>query len=471
MILLNAKYICTESFKKENFNAFIFDWITNTKDLRYHMDIDWKEEDNYMVYEYQKKKLSFVDYSDHVIMAAYHEDTDLDGTHWRLSIVFKPEVHELYVQMSNSEDTQTGRYLRNFKKPDFIDELVDLKIIRKDGDIKIQYTSHDVEVNNIDEIRKVIEGTAGNALPVIFLSTTPYGYYAADPEALADKYAGMAHVFAQRDDEVSYILREQYHNKAPYAGAIITYFPVKSLQPNIIVYGRFSDKETSKRISKGLNFFYKSQNYGPMTTYDEISSIVISGRNKNLISQNEQIIEQSQKIADENKAVYETFDIDLKKTDEENTRLKQRVIDLETENRILKERLDSINDKPLLVYGEEEEVYPGEIKELLIDILKKANLAKGSRRADIIDDILHNNVISSSLEERYTELRSILNNYRGLDQDQINRLERLGFSVTSDGKHHKLVYHDDRYVAAFAKTSSDVRAGKNAVSLIIKNMM
>ena len=208
-----------------------------------------------------------------------------------------------------------------------------------------------------------------------------------------------------------------------------------------------------------------------MTTYDEISSIVISGRNKNLISQNEQIIEESQKIADENRSIVETFDVDLKKTDEENSRLKQRVSDLETENRILKERLNSINEKPLLVYGKEEEVYPGEIKELLIDILESASLKEGSRRADIINDILCSNQTTSSLEERYEELRSILNNYRGLDQDQINRLEKLGFKVTSDGKHHKLTYHDDRYITTLAKTSSDVRSGKNAVSLIIKNMM
>ena len=471
MILLNVKYKCTERFEKEDFYPFVFDWIVNTKDLRYYMDLQEQDYDNYQIYEYQKKKLYFVDYSDAGILAAYHTDTDLDGTEWKLSVVFKPELHELYVQMSNSETTESGRYLRKFKKPDLIDELVDMKIIRKDGNIRIQYESHDVEKGNLEEIEKIIEGSAGNVLPVIYLSTTPYGYYAADPEALADRYAGMAHVFTQRDEEISYILKDKYGNRAAYGGSIVTYFPVKSLQPNVIVYGRFDERETNNRISKGINFYYKSQNYGQMTTYDEISSVVISGRNKNLISQNEQIIEENQKISNENKAVYETFDLDLKKTDEENARLKERVADLETENRILKERLNAINEKPLLVYGTEEEVYPGEIKELLIDVLKNVGLKEGSRRADIITDILDSNRTDSSLENRHEELRSILNNYRGLDSDQINRLERLGFTVTSDGKHHKLTYHDDRYIATLAKTSSDVRAGKNAVSTIIKNMM
>ncbi len=471
MILLNAKYKCTESFVKDDFYPFIFDWITNTGDLRYHMDLVEKEYDSYQVYEYQKKKLYFVDYSDAGILAAYHTDTDLDGMEWKLSVVFKPDLHELYVQMSNSETTESGRYLRKFKKPDLIDELVDLKVIRKDGDIKIQYTTHDVELSNISEIEKVIDGTANNTLPVIFLSTTPYGYFAVNPEDLANKYAGMAHVFTQRDDDVSYILRDKYKNRAAYAGSIVTYFPVKSLQPNVVIYGRFSEKETNNRISKGINFYYKSQNYGQMTTYDEISSIVVSGRNKNLISQNEQIIEENQKISEENRTIFETFDVDLKKTDEENERLKQRIADLETENRILKERLSAIKEKPLLIYGKEEEAYPNEIKELLMDILENLNLAQGSRRSDLIKDLLEYNKIDSSLDERREELKSILVNYRGLDPDKINRLEKLGFTVTSDGKHHKLIYHDDRYVTTLAKTSSDVRSGKNAVSLITKNMM
>ena len=471
MILLNVKYKCTENFRKEDFYPFIFDWIINTRDLRYHMDLVEQDYDNYQVYEYQKKKLRFVDYSDAGIMAAYHTDTDSYGIEWRLSVVFKYDLHELYVQMSNSETSQSGKFLRKFKKPDLIDELVDMKAIRKDGIIRIDYASHDVENGNLDEIEKIILGEAGNTLPVIFLSSTPYGYYAADPEALADKYAGMAHVYAQRDDEVTFTLKEKLQKNVPYGGAIITYFPVKSLQPNFIPYGKFDTNEIYNRINKGINFYYKSQNYGQMTTYDEVSSVVVGQRNINLISQNEQIIEENQKISDENRSIVETFDTDLKKTDEENERLKRRIADLETENRILKQRLNAIDEKPLLVYGKEEEIYPGEIKELLIDILKNANLKPNSRRADIVKDILGSNPVNPSLKERYDELKDILNNYRGLDPDQINRLEKLGFTVTSDGKHHKLTYHDDRYITTLAKTSSDVRSGKNAISLIIKNMM
>jgi len=470
LILLNVKYKTVSQFEKNDFRPFIIDWITDTRDLRYHMEIDKKEGD-YLVYEYQKKKLCFVDYSEAGVLVAYHSGTDRKGVEWRLSVVFHYVSHELFVQLNNSETTESGRFLRKFRKPDLIDELVDLGVIRKDGCIDISYSSHDIYLDNIDQVKKIIEGSMGNILPIIFLSTTPYGYYAVDPERLADIYAGLAHIFAQRNEEVTYILKDEYQMNIPYGGSIAIYFPIKSLQPNLTAFGRYDERQILNRISKALAFYFKSQNYGRMTTYDEISSIVLSGRNKSLKSQNEQIIEENQKIVDENRSIVETFDIDLKKTGEENDHLKKRNADLEKENQILRQRLEQAENVPLLFYGSEEDLYPGEIKELLIDMLAGLNLKPGSRRADIISDLLKSNKIESTLKQRHEEVKDIFIHHKGLDRDQINRLEKLGFTVTSDGKHNKLVYYKNSYATVFSKTASDFRSGKNAAALIIQKMM
>ena len=51
-------------------------------------------------------------------------------------------------------------------------------------------------------------------------------------------------------------------------------------------------------------------------------------------------------------------------------------------------------------------------------------------------------------------------------------LEEIGFEITSEGKHHKLIYRGDaRYQISIAKTSSDYRSGLNAVACITKKMM
>lgn len=470
MLLLNTKYICSNSFEKDDFNAFIFDWIVNTKDKRYFMDIEEKEKTPYLTYQYQRKTLSFVDYSDMGILAAFHTDTDLEGIEWKLSIVFKYESHELFIQMSNSETTETGKFLRKFRKPDLIDELVDLKVIRKDGDIKILYEPHYIYENNVNEIESILEDTCKYNLPIIYLSTTPYGYYSMDPEVLADKYAGMAHVFAQYDPNVSKILENKYGYKVPHKGAIAIYFPIKSLDTNMFPFGKKSEHSISDGISKALCFFYKSQNYGPMTSYDEISRVVITARNRNLISENLDITKENKKVYEENESIVRTFDLDLKKTDAENQKLKEKIRDLEIENNILKQRLENQNKKPILFYGKEKDYFPNEIKEILLDVLKNTSIQRGTRRSDIIVDILESNDIETTLYDRQDEIKSILNDYREITMEKINRLEKLGFTITSDGKHHKLQYHDDRYVITISKTPSDIKSGKQAVSFIINKV-
>lgn len=470
MIIFNAKYICSTSFEKDDFNPFVFDWIVNTNDKRYYMDIDEKQKQSYVTYTYQRKTLSFVDYSDMGFLAAYHKDVDIEGVEWRLSIVFKFKEHELYIQMTNSETTESGKFLRRFRKPDLIDELVDYKVIRKDGDIKILYEPHYIYENNVEEIEKIIDNDTNYNLPIIYLSNTPYGYYSLDPELLADIYAGMAHVYAQYDAGVSSYLSNKYGNRVPRNGAIGIYFPIKSLQTNIFPFGKYDEKNLKNNISKALCFFYKSQNYGPMTTYDEIASIVITSRNMNLMKENNDVHAENIKVYKENASIVETFDIDLKKVDEENKRLKERINDLEIENNILKTRLETANEKPLLFYGNEIELYPNEIKEILLDVMKKSNLQKGSRRYDIISDIIKCNDFESSLYDKQEEIKSILNDYRELTLDKIARLERLGFKITSEGKHHKLQYGDDRYIVTIAKTPSDVKSGKQAISFLINKI-
>ncbi|KFL36718.1 hypothetical protein N788_03665 [Arenimonas donghaensis DSM 18148 = HO3-R19] len=62
-------------------------------------------------------------------------------------------------------------------------------------------------------------------------------------------------------------------------------------------------------------------------------------------------------------------------------------------------------------------------------------------------------------------VKAILKDYRTMDARIRGELIRLGFSLSEDGKHFKIVYHGDpRYMFVLPKTSSDYRAGRNAAS-------
>ena len=55
----------------------------------------------------------------------------------------------------------------------------------------------------------------------------------------------------------------------------------------------------------------------------------------------------------------------------------------------------------------------------------------------------------------------------------LESLKELGFTITEEGKHYKLVYYGDgRYWATMVKTPSDkVRGGKNSTLEIIRDML
>lgn len=90
----------------------------------------------------------------------------------------------------------------------------------------------------------------------------------------------------------------------------------------------------------------------------------------------------------------------------------------------------------------------------------------GSRRQHVLASILSANPapddIARSMRER---LKDILVGWRGMDARSRRELERIGFSITEDGPHYKLLYQgDDRYTFPLPKSGSDHRGGLNAAS-------
>lgn len=75
------------------------------------------------------------------------------------------------------------------------------------------------------------------------------------------------------------------------------------------------------------------------------------------------------------------------------------------------------------------------------------------------------------MSEQREELKRLLRGYKSMDRVTKGGLEAMGFSISEDGKHYKLVYHDDdRYTFALPKSGGDHRGGLNAASDIGKRL-
>lgn len=452
MRIINCRYN-TVKLTKEDVGIIIFDWITKTNDLRYKMNIEEKPFIDRVHYEDKKNEFTLTDYPEYGIVTAQHTSIDAAGIIWKLNVVFKLNEKQVYIEVTNNETSDEGKYIRKFRTPDIIAELIDLEIITKDGDIEIKDTAQ--YISNPDEIVNLMN-SYDHELPIIYLSSTDEGYYACDPEVLASTFYGLAHVFIQ-----NYFSDERVENVASN-GNVAVYFPSTKLENNY-----FSMKKTVNipgALSKAIMYYYKVRDYGYMTTCKEIASEALSKRYNALNSENS-------KLTKENNELLSTFDKDISEAEGEIEKLKAYCNQLKIENEILKQKLNTSGDS-LLVYGNEKELYPNEIKEIIIDILEKQQFPSKSRREDVVNDILVANKLSTSIKQKHSEIKTLLSNYRTFDTDLKKKLESMGFDIEFNSKHYKLVYHGDaRYQISLASTSSDVRSGLNAVSLITKNMM
>ena len=147
---------------------------------------------------------------------------------------------------------------------------------------------------------------------------------------------------------------------------------------------------------------------------------------------------------------------------------------LRCENLGLRAKMESIEAIPILYLGSEDEFYPGEIKNIVLEILGDAikNIKSNSRRADVVSDVYRNNDYKNLSGERQQKVKNLLKSYDGMSKELRQELKNLGFEITEDGKHYKLTYCGDRrYWTTLSKTPSDYREGINAAKTICRDML
>lgn len=123
------------------------------------------------------------------------------------------------------------------------------------------------------------------------------------------------------------------------------------------------------------------------------------------------------------------------------------------------------------------EYYGNEIKMVILDSLKeyrKNSVLAGTRRADILDEVIKANDVpdkENPLYIRREEIKDILSDYGGANPKTMSDLEKLGFKMRGGNKHINGKWHgDDKYRITIPSSPSDARGNKNLISEIINNL-
>ncbi len=470
--ILNINPIMT----KENFIQLVIEWNqSNPHEENIIKGITWNGEKS-IRYGDEKLWLEIMEYANKNIVAVRYEKVTDDGVTWDTDYIMNFDEMKMSIQLDRSyrEDALVTNAI--FSTPLFISFLIDHDYLQDDGELKVGKRPIEINGDNLDLFAAAISGRTKSQLPIVFVSKTAANEDPVDASLLASKLKGAAHVMVQENRETNKDIRIICNEENEYNGAIGIYYPNEVLGHKRCVYRDIKgmDKILLDRVLGYVFQFGNLQNIDKLYTWQGVSNAIL---NERLASQmQERLKAEAERTEAQNEVadLYSALDEELQELQQKVEELTKKNESLTAENQGLLVKLSQNNKTPLLYQGEEDELYSGEIKDFALAALADAavNSEAGSRKKDILTDIVENNNYLHLTEDKRQQLKSILKGYKTISSTIKQELIDMGFEfISDDGKHYKLTYNgDSRYLITLAKTPSDHRSGDNIIGTISRKV-
>ncbi|GFZ98229.1 hypothetical protein GCM10010923_02950 [Blastomonas marina] len=350
--------------------------------------------------------------------------------------------------------------LREAQKPQIIKLLLKHLKGGLDGELWVRDKPHLITNADQNMAIRLLNGDSDNHIPVVYLSRTFRDELACDPLALARHLGGLAHVVVEPSRSFSREIQPFTNSRNAYGGAVGVYLPTG--QRSLIIPDNEDEWNVRKRASE-------------VVRASLLTRLPIAG-----FSWADLEAEKSRQNIEALKVAGSTdLDAFVREFDAENQALRDQNEALKVEIGKLKTEVQNLNavsstsgagvKKPIAV----QDYFPGESEQFLKDAVEAAlkQVVSGSRREAVLQEFFDRMRSSDEFLRRRKALKETLSSSDDLDAKATKLLQEFGFSITSDGKHHKLTYHGDpKLTFTMSKTSSDWRAGKNMASEIIKKI-
>ena len=317
-------------------------------------------------------------------------------------------------------------------------------------------------LNDVNMTTRLMNGDADNYLPIVYMSCSFTGGHPVDPAPLARVLAGMAHVLVEPDREFSRMLQINVGSRNVYGGRVGVYWPNGERSVYFINDQMPSDGAVRKTLCGDIRTALLNRRSLSRITWSQAEAQIARKAFNTLRAAGSDNIEEYVAAFDSEIAIRES---QLGEAEAEIQRLKSQLRTVDGGGGSQKGvRLDT---------GGEQSYFDGEVTETLRDALIRAseNEQDGGRRQHLIQSIVSLMPVSDSMKHRRDVLKNALGQYKSMTRDARKALEDLGFAITDDGKHIKLVYmQDGRYTFILPKTGGDGRGGMNSVSDIAKRV-
>jgi ribonuclease BN (tRNA processing enzyme) len=377
------------------------------------------------------------------------------GLQWTTSIVGKKFSERLLVGIDvNCIATNTVVALPPPKKPYFIRQALSQLGGGFDGQIPVADRPYHLNEDEISVAAALLTGSGGNRLPIVYVSASFDGTYLVDSEELARYLSGMAHVVVEPTRRFSFRLKDLVLARNVFGGTVGVYWPESQARKAYFLTDEISNsKSLQQEITKDIRVALANRRLRTDCTWLHLQEILATQRLDRI---------KSQEIKEQNEFI-DAFDAEIAVKDARILENNSEIARLNAEVRRLSSS-EYTNLSGLLLRGSEQDLYENEIRDIVIDALENYSRSTkvGTRRNHVMAGLLAANPSNGAAKLREKEIKSLFKTYRDLDSKARNTLARLGFDLSEEGKHYKIVFQGDgRYTFSFSKTSSDHRAGLN----------
>ena len=459
MILFSTILNITNSLTKDAFVALVLEWNRTSKCIENvvpNVDLNGSYSGKFGD---AKLSLEFVDDPEKDLMAVRHENVTADAVVWDTDYVVNFDEKKISIRLDRTYSEDALVMNDAFSTPHFITLLIEGGYLADDQDLPVLRTPMAFAGN-----METLDGKY--RLPVVYVTKTADGQDAIDTSWLASKLKGAAHVLVEAEKAAD---RDEF-------GSVTIFYPSEILPKKRIVYRSAKGNLNARleRVVKLVIQYWNAQTIGLLYTWQGVNNAVLSDSFNRQMVRYQETEKARQQAEEEKDLVYEAFDEDLRKMQQRIDELTKANEALMLENSFLRAKLNVTDAMPIVYQGEEEDFYPDEIKDMILGALDevRTNSEATTRRADILDDILHSNEYQHLSEQRKQRVKAMFKGYKNVSSAMKQELMDLGMTISDDGKHYKLIYRDDpRYMVTIGKTPSDNRAGNNNAALINKIML
>ena len=417
-----------------------------------------------------------------------HPDHSVSGRQWVTEIGVRKEINHTFISiLLETQDVSTRVNITPpTTKPKLVNQLYKTGLMSKDT-IGLELLEVDDSISSFQELKRMIYDPY-RVHPIVLISKKKKTKDSlVNLTLLQTQLLGLAQVCVLNEQvntwELEKILTKDF---SVWDGAIRIIYPIKDNRTTLLRSNEIDDLEReNKKLSQEVlsyithttNGVKKREHFSPTalraTRYrlqrDNIKKTILDTSSyEQLLDEQDSLIKDLQEKLE--RKDYENLNLEIS-LEEKDNKLRELHYQLDFSKRSIK--VDS-SGKTLLVYGQEIDLYPNEIKELIVKIVsnhfKSCDLNSNSRKSVILKDFLEANLSEGKAESLKQQCKQIFVNYEKVTPKLEKQLREIGLIVKVTQNHNELKFiDDDRFKVTFSKSPSDkIRAGEK-ISIDIDN--